>query len=98
MEILNCGQGMCHWESDIWEKNLREASKWTTGCRGEEISGPKMRVRFEQQRADLIRAESVEERVKARGFPDWEGQATEKFVGQCKNSFEWASGLFRRSQ
>lgn len=43
-----------------------EASKWTTGCRGEEISGPKMRVRFEQQRADLIGAEWVEERVKAR--------------------------------
>lgn len=85
---------MCHWESDIWEKILGKQASEPRDVEGKKFQALKWEYALSNK--ELIWSELSQWRRewKQGGFPDWEGQATEKFVGQCKNSFEWASEPF----
>lgn len=75
---------MCHWESDIWAKVL-----WKQAGEPRDVEGKKcqaLKWKYALSNKELIWLELSEWRREGKQgrFPDWEGYATEKFVGQCK--------------
>lgn len=84
--ILSCGQGMYHWEFDIWINILKKGMHEPCEYRGKNVSGTWKRTCFEQLSIGITAAAYVKEKVTVNQvYQDRKGQPPQKFVGQCKD-------------